>query len=580
MRLSDPRVLGAGPLHLRAGAALDPGSEAITALWRTYDRQTAATVCAQLPWAAVMFLVTYAVVAIFEVGMYPDRWRAYLGIYLVGAFWCALAVAITRSPTASPTRCLVVTLLLGVGLITNTSFYHVAVRGEAEVLALGNLYLMIGFLAAFPWGGWPQLVVGLAACAGLAGGLLTTVSASVNSGILLSGMISLAGLSVAAAVMTDRSRRSLFLTQESLRESEERFRAVVHNATDLIFLDEGSGVLRYVSPSIETILGYPPSAVVGRNVQEFIHPDDRAANVAALASAMSRPGKTVSVCYRARHADGRWIDLEATGTNLVDDPAIRGIVGTARDISQRTRIERELTAAKEAAEAASHARRDFVASVSHDLRTPVNIIFGMADMALDTAVTADQRELVETIKRAAGQLHALLNDLLDFSKMDAGVVDLAPRRFLLRAWLGSTLEPLGREAAAKPVRLIEEIGEGVPEAIVADPDRLRQVLVNLVGNAVKFTDAGRVTVRIELDHGNAPPALRVTIADTGVGIVPAEMARLFQPFAQAAATTRSHGGTGLGLAICKRLVEQMGGAIGAESEPGRGSTFWFTIPLT
>jgi signal transduction histidine kinase len=443
-------AVGAAPWGARSGTIPPPRDD----LEERYTRHTAETVRAHLPWAVGTFMATYAVVAIFELALHPNRLPTYLWIYAADLLWCALAVAFTRASSATPGLMLVPTTLCGVGLIANTSLYHILVHGEAEVLALGNLYLMFGFLAAFPWGGWPQLAVALAALAGLAVGLMTTVYASVSSGILLVGMASLGGLSVASAVLTDRYRHSLFVARE------------------------------------------------------------------------------------------------------------------------------ELKLAKEAAEAASHARRDLVASVSHDLRTPVNIIFGMADMALDVAVTEEQRELVATIRRAAGQLHALLNDLLDFSKMDAGVVDLTPRRFALRPWLDGTLEPHAGNAAAKGLRLVTIVDASVPEAVVGDPDRLRQILGNLAGNAVKFTAAGQVAVRVGLSDGRgAQPMLRCAVSDTGIGIAADETDRLFEPFVRAAATSRSHDGTGLGLAICKRLVEQMGGAIGVESTLGHGSTFWFMVPV-
>jgi len=418
-----------------------------------YLQQTADTVRAHLPLAAAVFLATYATVAIFELWEHPDRWLVYALVYLIGAVECALVIALTRGASTSPTRPLLAGILMGVGLIVNTSVYHIVVGGEAEVLAIANLYLMIGFLAAFPSGAWPQLAVAVAACAGTLIGLLTTVEASVNSAILLTGMVSLAGLSVASAVLTDRYRRRLFRVQE------------------------------------------------------------------------------------------------------------------------------ELTAAKEVAEAASHARRDFVASVSHDLRTPVNIIFGMADMALDVAVNAEQRELVETIRREAAHLHGLLNDLLDFSKIDAGVVDLAPRRFGVRPWLDGALEPHARAAAMNGLELAATIDAALPESVIGDPDRLRQVLGNLVGNAVKFTDAGRVTVRLLVDGDRTRPTMRCEVSDTGIGIRPEDVTTLFEPFSRAPAIRDSHAGTGLGLAICQRLIHQMGGAIGVESAIGRGTTFWFTVPL-
>ena len=453
MELSETRLLAAEAVRsdrsVGAGVQAAPDDRS-----DRYARQNAATVREQLPWAAAVFLGTYGAVAVFEIALHPGRWFAYASIYSLGALWCALALVLTRAPSVSPTRSLWVTTALGVGLIANTTMYHIVVRGEAEVLALGNVYLVIGFLAAFPWGGWPQLVVALAAWIGLAVGLVTTVYASVSSGILLSGLASLGGLSVASAILTDRYRYNLFLAQE------------------------------------------------------------------------------------------------------------------------------ELKAAKETAETASRARRDFVASVSHDLRTPVNIIYGMADMAFDVAANSEQREFVETIKRAAGQLHALLNDLLDFSKMDAGVVDLAPRPFVLRAWFDAALEPHRQDAARKSLGLVATVDGAVPETVLGDPDRLRQVIGNLIGNAVKFTDAGRVTVWIGVvGTRGGSPLLRCEVRDTGVGIAPEDAGRLFEPFAQAAATRGSYGGTGLGLAICKRLIEQMGGAIGVESVPRHGSTFWFTVPL-
>lgn len=452
MPLSSTRVLERPPSVVPRRAASRPAFPGDGTADR-YAVDRARTASEHLPWAIVAFLATYAAVAVFEVWHAPQRLALYATIYAIGAAWCGLAVLLTRAPAAAPRRVVAITTFVAVVLIANTTTYHILGRGEAEVLALGNLYLVIGFLAAFPLGGVPQLLVALAGGGGLVVGLATTVTASVDAGILITGMGSLCGLSVASAVFGDRQRRGLFQARE------------------------------------------------------------------------------------------------------------------------------ELKAAKEAAEAASHARRDFVASVSHDLRTPVNIIFGMADMALDVAVTAEQRDFVETIKRSAGQLHALINDLLDFSKMDAGVVDLRPRPFALRPWLDQTLAPHAREAAAKDVRMQATVAAEVPETVVADPDRLAQVIGNLAGNAVKFTERGGVHVEMAVEGDGRGPRLRCEVTDSGCGIAADEIARLFQPFSQAAAATRSHGGSGLGLAICRRLVEQMGGAIGVESTLGRGSTFWFTLPL-
>lgn len=367
--------------------------------------------------------------------------------------------------------------------------------------------------------------------------------------------------------------------EEALRLSEERYRVLVEHANDLIIIAQ-DGLMKFINQRTESLLGYDRDEVTNIPFTDLIAPEDRDMVLDRYRRRLRGEDVPSRYRFRVKHRNGEslWVEIN---TVPVDWEGRAATLSFLRDVSDMVRAEERIREAQRAAEAANQAKSRFLANMSHELRTPMNGVIGLTELALSTRLTDEQRRYLEGVLESGEFMLSLINTILDFSKIEAGKLSLNPVEFRLRGELSDTIKVVALRAAEKGLELACDVKPNVPDYLLGDSARLRQVLFNLVGNAVKFTERGEVVLCVEVAaRDENQVTLRFTVRDTGIGIAPEKRHFIFEPFAQAdESVTRQYGGTGLGLAICHQLVSMMGGEIAVDSHPGAGSAFTFTARL-
>lgn len=366
----------------------------------------------------------------------------------------------------------------------------------------------------------------------------------------------------------------LLIANQEMERQKIFFKALVENSPVAIVVLDEEHIIQSCNPAFEKLFGYQEKEILGKNLDQLIAPG-RFYEDAQRYTGSVLDGDRIHGFGKRKHKDDHLLHVELFGVPVMVGDKMIGILGLYHDIG-------ELMQAKEDAEAADKAKSEFLANMSHEIRTPMNGIMGMLELVLDTEINEEQRDFLETANASAESLLALINDILDFSKIEAGQLDLDIIDFDLRTTVETTAHTMAHRAEKKGLELACLIDHHIHSFLRGDPGRLRQILVNLIGNAIKFTEEGEVVIYTELvEEKDETVKVKFAVKDTGIGIPLERQETIFQRFQQAdSSTTRRYGGTGLGLAISSQLASFMGGGIGLDSKVGEGSTFWFTAVFT
>ena len=404
---------------------------------------------------------------------------------------------------------------------------------------------------------------------------VVSVTALRDSGDAIIGYLLIGTDNTARKLVEEEQKKS----DQRLRDQQFYTRSLIESNIDALTMTDPAGIITDVNKQMEALTGCTRDELIGAPFKNhFTDPDRAEAGIKRVLSERSVTDYELT----ARDRDGKQTTVSYNATTFYDrNRTLQGVFAAARDVTEGKRVEMELNLAKLNAESASRTKSDFLASMSHEIRTPMNALIGIADLLAKTDLTAEQEKYVRIFRRAGDNLLNLINDILDLSKVEASQLELESAGFTLADHIEIVMEMIGPRAREKGLVLFCDIADGLPEGLVGDSTRLRQILLNLLGNAVKFTSTGEVSLHVthQQDIGLAP-ALKFSVSDTGIGIPVNKLAQVFERFVQAdTSTTRRFGGSGLGLTITKRLVELMGGRIWVESEVDRGSVFSFTLPL-
>ena len=383
---------------------------------------------------------------------------------------------------------------------------------------------------------------------------------------------------------TDNTARKLVeeeqkRSDQKLRDQQFYTRSLIESNIDAIMTTDPAGIITDVNKQMEALTGCTRDELIGAPFKDYFT-DPLRAEAAIKRVLIEKSVTDYELTARAR--DGKQTVVSYNATTFYDRKrTLQGVFAAARDVTERKRVEVELQLAKAAAESASRTKSDFLASMSHEIRTPMNVLLGIADILAKTDLTPEQDRYVQIFRRSGDNLLNLINDILDLSKVEASQLELEQTGFSLTDHLEKVMEMVAPRAQEKGLALVWNIAPTVSTNLVGDPTRLRQVLLNLLGNAIKFTESGEVSLKVEPDANTAvPTALRFTVSDSGIGIAEQKLGRIFERFTQAdSSTTRRFGGSGLGLTISRRLVELMGGRIWVQGVVDKGSVFAFAVPL-
>jgi PAS domain S-box-containing protein len=377
----------------------------------------------------------------------------------------------------------------------------------------------------------------------------------------------------------EKKRSEYKEAEQALKEERLRFRQLFENAQEGIVITTDEGVITHANQEFLRIFGYKLKEVIGKNIDKLVA-GEKALRAKLITNNVVK-GKNIALETVRRRKDGTPVDVSVIASPISTEEKQLGVFGIYRDITQRKKAERKLQKAHKQAEVANKAKSEFLANMSHEIRTPMNAVIGMTGLLLDTDLNHEQEKYAETIRSGGESLLSVINDILDFSKIEAGHFELETMNFNLWTLLEDFASMMAVQAHEKGLEFICAPEPEVPAYLKGDPGRLRQILVNLTANAVKFTEQGEVDVRVSVKSENKNETLlQFSVRDTGIGISKEKQKMIFDNFSQVdGSTTRKVGGTGLGLSISKHLVEKMGGQIGVKSKINKGSEFWFAVPF-